>query len=160
MPRDDAIETERVGAFTLKLYPDPDNPREWDNPSVMVCDRRQYNLDDRQATEEELSAYRHGGEAGLLRHLTRPAGSSQSARIGTMAADYVVVCHRCPGNAPVLMRSSATLHMGPGPTATNPTGYAGLWHCPEHRECTGGDSTYTCKHSDQCDPSCAARGRA
>ena len=67
--------------------------------------------------------------------------------VATMTrGDYVVYCHRCPGNPekvrPVLFRSEATMHGNPK--------FGGLWHCQQHT-----DDCQLCPHgADYCDENC------
>lgn len=61
----------------IRYYYDEDaeNPREWDNASVIAHWHRRYPLGDRKATDEELTALRYGGLDGLTRHIERQEGS-------------------------------------------------------------------------------------
>lgn len=66
------FETFEHAGFTIKLFPDydqPDSPRDWCNATEMVCWHRRYDLGDRQPNSTEIDALERGGLRLLERYL-------------------------------------------------------------------------------------------
>lgn len=81
MLEDDKVETEEVGGGVIITYyydPEPLNPqKEYDQPTTICHWHQRYDLGDRQATDDEITALRLGGLEGLRRHLERNLGEGR-----------------------------------------------------------------------------------
>lgn len=61
----------------------PESPREWSNVGTFVgFPHRRYRIGDREINADEETALRHGGWAGLVRHLQRQYGATHVEAIG------------------------------------------------------------------------------
>jgi hypothetical protein len=65
----EAIQTEKYKGLTIEIHQDedPESPREWGNPSNMVCFHKRYNLGDKQEGVLESAQRNSSGPAERLR---------------------------------------------------------------------------------------------
>jgi len=86
-------ETEKVGRFTIKLYPDEagNSPRDWDNLGMMVCRHRDYDLGDEKPDPRidriEVLVRYYAGTGGEWFPLYLLDHSGLWLRTGTFACD-------------------------------------------------------------------------